>query len=158
MEDIDDAATRILVEITAGQGQALGASFAELAALLEKIGGHLESRLGVCLDTAHLFAAGYDLVSAYDAVISDLDAVIGLGKVGLLHLNDSKAALGSRVDRHEHIGEGRLGPAPFRRIMTDPRLARVPKLIETPKGDEAQRADRRNLNRLRRWAAARSKA
>lgn len=156
--EVDDAATRILVEITAGQGSALGADFDELAALLEQIGGHHETRLGVCLDTAHLFAAGYDLVNDYESVISDLDEVIGLEKVRLIHLNDSKAALGSRVDRHEHIGEGRLGPSPFRRIMSDRRLARVPKLIETPKGDEPVRADRRNLNRLRRWAATRSKA
>ncbi len=157
LEDAGEAATDILLEITAGQGTALGASFTELGWLLAAIGGRFEGRLGVCLDTAHLFAAGYDLVHDYDAVMTELDAVIGLDKVRLIHLNDSRSTLGSRVDRHEHIGEGRMGPAPFRRIMTDRRFARVPKLIETPKGDVPYRADRRNLNRLRRWAYTRSR-
>ncbi len=157
LEDVDDVETAVLLEITAGQGTALGASFGELARVLESIGEPYQKRLGVCLDTAHLFAAGYDLVNRYDAVMSELNTLIGLDRVRLVHLNDSKAGLGSRVDRHEHIARGALGPAPFQRIMTDRRFARVPKLIETPKGEEPNRADRRNLNRLRRWAAARSK-
>ncbi len=120
LEDAGEAATDILLEITAGQGTALGASFTELGWLLAAIGGRFEGRLGVCLDTAHLFAAGYDLVHDYDAVMTELDAVIGLDKVRLIHLNDSRSTLGSRVDRHEHIGEGQIGAAPFRRIMSDP--------------------------------------
>ncbi len=158
LQEADGGTTTVLLEITAGQGTALGASFMELAWILESIGESLEERLGVCLDTAHLFAAGYDLVNSYEAVMSELESRLGLDKVRLLHLNDSRSRLGSRVDRHEHIGEGQIGAAPFRRIMSDPRFRRVPKLIETPKGSEPPRADRRNLNRLRRWATARPRA
>ena len=106
--------------------------------------------MGVCLDTAHLFAAGYDLVEDYDGVITELERVLSLDRIRLLHLNDSKASLGSRVDRHEHIAQGRLGSGPFRRIMCDDRFRHVPKLIETPKGDDPPRSDRRNLAWLRR--------
>ncbi len=147
--------TRVLIEATAGQGTALGSSFEELAELLERIGARFLDRLGVCLDTAHLFAAGYDLAGAYDAVVGDLDRVIGLERVHLLHLNDSKTPLGSRVDRHEQIAKGHLGPAPFRHIMRDDRFRQVPKVIETPKGDDPVRTDRRNLSYLRRCAGNR---
>ena len=150
-------ATRVLIEGTAGQGTALGSSFEELAELLERIGPRCRDRLGVCLDTAHLFAAGYDLTGAYDAVIGELDRMVGLERVRLLHLNDSKAPLGSRVDRHEHIAKGRLGPGPFRQIMRDDRFRLVPKVIETPKGDDPVRADRRNLSYLRRCARGRAR-
>ncbi len=142
--------TRVLIEATAGQGTALGSSFEELAKLLERIGVRFQDRLGVCLDTAHLFAAGYDLAGAYETVIGDLDRVVGLERVHLLHLNDSKTPLGSRVDRHERIGKGYLGPAAFRHIMRDDRFRLVPKVIETPKGDDPIRSDRRNLSYLRR--------
>jgi deoxyribonuclease-4 len=142
--------TRVLIESTAGQGTALGSNFEELAELLERIGPRFRDRLGVCLDTAHLFAAGYDLAGAYDAVVAELDRVVGLERVHLLHLNDSKAPLGSRVDRHEQIGKGHLGAVPFRRIMRDDRFRRVPKVIETPKGEDRVRSDRRNLSYLRR--------
>ncbi|UCC85338.1 MAG: deoxyribonuclease IV [Gemmatimonadota bacterium] len=144
--------TRVLIEATAGQGTALGSSFEELAELLGRIGRRFQDRLGVCLDTAHLFAAGYDLAGAYRDVIGELDRVVGLERVHLLHLNDSKAPLGSRVDRHEQIGKGQLGPAAFRHIMRDDRLRLVPKVIETPKGDDPVRTDRRNLRYLRRCA------
>jgi deoxyribonuclease-4 len=146
--------TRVLIEATGGQGTALGSSFEELAELLERIGA-LQDRLGVCLDTAHLFAAGYDLAGGYEAVVGELDRVVGLERVHLLHLNDSKTPLGSRVDRHEQIGKGHLGPAPFRHIMRDDRFRRVPKVIETPKGDDPVRTDRRNLSYLRRCARSR---
>lgn len=142
--------TRLLIEATAGQGTALGSSFEELAELLERIGPRLQDRLGLCLDTAHLFAAGYDLAGVYEGVVGELDRVVGLERVLLFHMNDSKAPLGSRVDRHEQLGKGRLGPAPFRNIMRDDRFRPVPKVIETPKGDDPVRADRRNLNYLRR--------
>lgn len=142
--------TRVLVEGTAGQGTALGSSFEELAELLERIGPRLQHRLGVCLDTAHLFAAGYDLAGAYDYVIGELNRIVGLERVLLFHLNDSKTRLGSRVDRHEQIAKGHLGPGPFRAIMRDDRFRLVPKVIETPKGDDPVRADRRNLSYLRR--------
>lgn len=144
---------RVLLECTAGQGSALGASFDELAELLEAIGTRYDGDVGVCLDTAHLFAAGYDLVEDYEGVTAELDRILGLDRVGLFHLNDSRASLGSRVDRHEHVGEGCLGAGPFRRILQDPRFRGVPKVIETPKDDDAVRSDRRNLRRLRRYAA-----
>ncbi len=145
-----DGDTTILLEATAGQGTALGMSFEELAAILEGVGSRFRDRLGVCLDTAHLFAAGYDLVSDYDGVMNQLDRTLGIESVGLFHMNDSKTALGSQVDRHETLGAGHLGEAPFRSIMHDPRFAGVPKVIETPKGDDPVRADRRNLRLLRR--------
>ncbi len=145
--------TPILIEATAGQGTSLGASFDELATLLDGIGHEFQDLLGVCIDTAHLLAAGYDLVADYDGVMREFDRLVGLERVRLFHLNDSKTPLGSRVDRHEQIGEGHLGLEPFRRIMRDPRFQSVPKLIETPKGDDPLRNDRKNLRRLRRCAA-----
>lgn len=150
--------TVILFESTAGQGTALGASFAELASLLEGVGDEFQDALGVCLDTAHLLAAGYDLVADYDGVMRELDGLVGLERVRLFHLNDSKTPLGSRVDRHEQIGKGHLGLEPFRRIMRDPRFRNVPKLIETPKGDDPTLSDRKNLQRLRRCAATKTKS
>jgi deoxyribonuclease-4 len=147
--------TRLLLETTAGSGTALGSTFEEMAALIERIPAGLRERLGVCVDTAHVFAAGYDLAHDYQGVWRRFDDVIGLPRLGLLHLNDSKAPLGSRRDRHELIGEGAIGPEPFRRIMTDERFAGVPKVIETPKLDDATATDRRMLRRLRRYAAGR---
>lgn len=144
--------TRLLMELTAGSGTALGSSFEEMAALIDRVPQPHRDRIGVCLDTAHVYAAGYDLVGDYDGVWAAFDDTIGLGRLGLLHLNDSKAEFGSRRDRHELIGEGTLGPGPFRRIMTDPRLAAVPKVIETPKLDDHTKTDRRMLGRLRRYA------
>ncbi len=143
----------VLIEATAGQGTALGASFEELAALLEGVGHEFQHMLGVCIDTAHLTAAGYDLAADYDRVMDELDRQVGVERVRLFHLNDSKTPLGSRVDRHEQIGEGHLGLEPFRRIMRDPRFQDIPKVIETPKGDDPLRNDRKNLRRLRRCAA-----
>ena len=143
--------TRLLMELTAGQGTVLGSTFEEMAALLKKIPANLRKRVGVCLDTAHVFAAGYDLVRDYDGVWTRFGDVLGFASLGLLHLNDSKAPLGSRKDRHEVIGEGAIGAAPFRRIMTDSRLAVMPKVIETPKGDDLVTNDRRTLALLRSW-------
>ncbi len=109
-------------------------------------------RVGVCLDTCHVFAAGYDIRSAegYRKALKEFTACLGLTRLKAIHLNDAKAGLGSRVDRHEHIGVGRLGLESFRRILNDPRLRRVPMILETPKDDDFITADRRNLARLRR--------
>ncbi|HEY4659348.1 MAG TPA: deoxyribonuclease IV [Gemmatimonadaceae bacterium] len=145
---------RLLMELTAGQGTVLGSTFEEMALLLKRIPVTLRRRVGVCLDTAHVFAAGYDLVRDYDGVWARFDDTIGRARLGLLHLNDSKAPLGSRKDRHELIGVGTLGERPFRRIMTDPRLATVPKVIETPKGDDLVTNDRLMVNLLRGFAAS----
>lgn len=144
------AGIRILLETTAGQGSSLGHRFEQLAAILA--GVDQADRVGVCLDTCHVFAAGYDIRTrdGYRKTVEDLDACLGLRRLQAIHLNDSKGGLGSRVDRHEHIGEGRLGLAPFRRLLNDPRLRRVPMILETPKDDDFVAADRRNLARLRR--------
>ncbi len=146
-----DCRTPVLIEATAGQGTALGWRFEELAELLELAGPSHDERLGLCIDTAHIFAAGYDIVGNYDAAMEELERAVGLERVRLFHINDSKTALGSRVDRHEGIADGTLGDRPFRRVMRDERFAGVPKVIETPKGKDPIRADRRNLRRLRRY-------
>lgn len=138
--------TTVLLEITAGTGSALGRDFEELAFLLDAIGG---SRVGVCLDTCHLWAAGYDLAGAYHDVIDRLDDLVGLEHVRLFHLNDSATPFGSRRDRHAHIGAGSMGLEPFRHLLRDGRFAHVPKLLETPKDDDQVAADRMNLDVLR---------
>ena len=144
---------RVLLETTAGSGTALGATFEELAEIIARVPATMQRRVGVCVDTAHIFAAGYDIGREYDEVIARFDDTVGLERLGAMHLNDSKAPLGSRRDRHELIGEGEIGALAFRRIMTDERLAQVPKLIETPKLDDAKKTDGRMLRRLRRYAA-----
>ena len=146
--------TVLLLETTAGSGTALGASFEEMATILARIPPHLQHRVGVCADTAHLFAAGYDLAGDFDGVWARFADTVGIERLRMLHLNDSKAALGSRRDRHELIGEGTIGPDAFRRIMTDPRFVAVPKVIETPKLDDAETTDRRMLTLLRGFAEA----
>jgi deoxyribonuclease-4 len=143
----------VLFENTAGQGTNLGWRFEHLAELLQLVGS---DRAGVCIDTCHLFAAGNDLrgAKAYEATMRALDDTVGLARVRAFHLNDSKHDLGSRRDRHELIAEGAIGEAPFRRIMTDPRLAKVAKVIETPKLDDPEATDRRMLERLREYERA----
>ncbi len=148
---------RVLLETTAGAGTSLGSTFEELARLRELIGGRVRRRVAFCADTCHLYSAGYDLVRDYDGVWARWDALIGLARLHCLHLNDSKTPLGSRRDRHALIGEGSLGPAPFRRIMRDPRFAGVIKVIETPKGDDEFAQDRRMLRRLRGYARVRAR-
>jgi deoxyribonuclease-4 len=140
--------TRLLMEVTAGSGTALGSTFEEMAHLIDAIEPSCRERVGVCVDTAHAFAAGYDLVDDFDGVWQLFDDVIGRERLGMLHLNDSKVPRGSRRDRHELIGEGAIGTEPFRRLMTDARFARVPKVIETPKLDDPEATDRRMLDRL----------
>lgn len=141
--------TMLLMELTAGQGTVLGSTFQEMAVLLERIPTPLHKRLGVCLDTAHIWAAGYDLVTNYEAIWQQFDDELGIRRLGCLHLNDSKAALGSHLDRHELIGEGTIGVDAFRQIMNDTRLVHVPKIIETPKGDTPAETDGRMLRTLR---------
>lgn len=144
----------MLLEGTAGAGTALGATFDELAALRAALPAALRGRVAVCLDTAHLHAAGYDVAGDVEGVWAAFDRRVGLQHLKCLHLNDSRAAFGSRLDRHAWIGEGRIGPEPFRRIMRDPELREVIKIIETPKGDDPLRHDRRMLRRLRAYARA----
>lgn len=141
----------VLLETTAGSGTSLGSTFEELAELRRRIPARLRHRIGFCADTCHLYAAGYDLVHDFDRVWDRWDRVLGLEHLQVLHLNDSKTPFGSRRDRHELIGEGSLGPGPFRRIMTDPRFARLIRIIETPKGQDQVTMDRKMLRRLRRY-------
>jgi deoxyribonuclease-4 len=149
--------TMVLLEHTAGQGTSLGASFDELAAIIGHMHGH--PRVGVCLDTCHLLASGYDIVSArgYARTFDAFDRLVGFDRLKVFHLNDSKKPLGSHVDRHEHIGKGCLGLPPFRRLVNDPRFRHVPMLLETPKGEGRATGpiaidplDEENLNTLRR--------
>ena len=142
----------LLMELTAGQGTVLGSTFEEMAELLARIPAGLQQRVCVCLDTAHVWAAGYDLATDYDGVMQRFGDIIGFERLGCLHLNDSKAALGSHLDRHECIAEGTIGAHAFRRIMTDDRLATIPKIIETPKGDTPAQTDGRMLRLLRSYA------
>jgi deoxyribonuclease-4 len=141
--------TILCLETTAGSGTALGATFEELAAIISLIDPAYQSRVGICLDSCHVYSAGYDLVQDYDGVMARLDDAMGLGRLRVMHLNDSKTPFDSHKDRHELIAEGSLGELPFRRIMNDPRLATVPKVIETPKLDDHTATDTRMLQRLR---------
>lgn len=140
--------TILCLETTAGTGTALGRSFEELASLIDAIPPSLRDRVGVCVDTCHVYSAGYDLVNDFDGVIAEFDRIIGLDRLRVWHLNDSKTPFASNRDRHELIGEGSLGVEPFRRIMTDVRFAHTVRILETPKLDDATRTDRLMLNRL----------
>jgi len=148
--------TMVLLEHTAGQGTSLGATFEQLATIVEHMKGH--TRIGVCLDTCHLLASGYDIVSAegYARTFAQFERLVGLKRLRLFHMNDSKKPLGSRVDRHTHIGEGWIGLDAFRRLVNDRRFAGLPMLLETPKEDrrskaalEIDRLDEKNLKTLR---------
>ena len=143
-----DPGPGVLFETTAGAGSALGWRFDELAALLDAIPSGLADRVGICLDTAHVFAAGYDLATDPVGVLDELDREVGLERLRLLHCNDSAGGLGSRRDRHAGIGEGEIGDHGFAGLLRDPRISRVPRVLETPKGDDPVAADRRNLDRL----------
>ncbi len=145
----------IWLEGTAGQGTVLGSSFEELAELRHSIPLPHRRRVAFCADTCHLYAAGYDLVGDFDGVWRHWDRLLGPSRLRCLHLNDSRTPFGSRRDRHTWIGEGTLGPEPFRRIMRGPRFGSVIKVIETPKGDDPPTADRRMLRRLRAYARSR---
>jgi len=144
--EIDEV--QLLLETSAGQGNHLGHSFTELAWILDHT--RFPQRLGVCLDTCHIFAAGYDLRNreGYEATLAEFQHLIGLEKLKIIHLNDSLRPLGSRKDRHHHIGQGELGLEPFRMLLNDPRLRHIPMILETPKGKELKE-DRKNLALLR---------
>ena len=147
--------TMVLLEHTAGQGTSLGASFEQLASIIGQTNGH--RRMGVCLDSCHLLASGYDLCTpeGYESTFEQFGRVVGFDRLKIIHLNDSKKPLGSRVDRHEHIGRGCIGLEPFRRLVNDRRLRDLPMILETPKAEGRSGAiridpdDERNLNTVR---------
>jgi deoxyribonuclease IV len=146
----------VLLEHTAGQGTSLGATFEQLATMIEHLKG--SPRIGVCLDTCHLLASGYDICSpeGYARTFKQFGRLVGFDRLKVFHLNDSKRPLGSRVDRHEHVGDGFLGIETFRRLVNDPRFRALPMLLETPKTEgrspariEVDPLDQRNLAILR---------
>lgn len=139
---------RSVIEATAGQGTALGHRFEHLRKIIDLI--EEQERMAVCVDTCHVFAAGYDLSTerGYEETFREFDAVVGLDKLVAFHVNDSKRELGSRVDRHEHIGKGRIGIQGFSFLMNDARFDNIPKILETPKGPEMNE-DVENMRVLR---------
>lgn len=154
---LDDLATRssgyrvkIVLENTAGAGNTIGARLEELQAILDQV--RAPERLGICLDTCHLFAAGYDIRAAegYAATMERCDDTVGVKSVIAFHLNDAKAPLGSGLDRHEHIGKGHIGLTAFRLLLNDRRFRRVPMVLETPKDEDWDVRNLRTLRRLRR--------
>ena len=149
------AKVRLLLELTAGQGSCVGCSFEELAEMLARAG---ERRLGVCLDTQHLWAAGIDWTTprGYERMFADFDRVVGLAHLEAFHLNDSKKPLGARVDRHAIIGEGLIGARPFARLVRDERFAALPAFLETPPLPSGEESFALGLSRLRGLASRRS--
>jgi deoxyribonuclease-4 len=135
-QDMPDMAiaVQILLETTAGQGNTLGDRFEHFARIIEMV--EEDARVGICLDTCHCFAAGYNISipEGYEVTMEEFDRIIGLDRLKLIHLNDSKGAVGTRVDRHAQIGQGHLGMEPFRLLLQDNRLAHLPFILETPKG------------------------
>ena len=147
-----DLEAKILIETTAGQGTSLGFRFEHLASIIEQV--EQPERLGVCLDTCHIFAAGYDLRTpeSWNRTMDEFQRLVGFEWLQAIHVNDSKKDLGSRLDRHDHIGEGALGLEAFRCLMQDQRLEGIPKVLETHKGPDLE-DDRRNLATLRQLAS-----
>ncbi len=140
---------KVLLETTAGQGTNLGFKMEHLRDLIGR--SSYPERLGTCLDTCHVFAAGYDLreEEAYEETLDRFDGIVGLDTIGCFHLNDSRKPLGSKIDRHANIGAGELGEQPFRRLLIDPRFVAVPMLLETPGGESVWKTELRTLKRLR---------
>jgi len=138
----------LLLETTAGQGSHLGYKFEHLSEIIETVDE--KEKIGVCLDTCHIFAAGYDISNeyGYKKTFEDFNKIIGIDRLKAFHINDSKKGLGSRVDRHEHIGKGRIGLTAFRLLLNDRRFENIPMILETPKG-KTMREDKRNLSVLR---------
>jgi deoxyribonuclease IV len=145
---LPDGTTSLAIETTAGQGTTLGSRFEEIAAIIDAVED--KTRVSVCLDTCHIYVAGYDISTkeTFDRVIEQFDAIIGLGRLSVIHLNDTLKGLGSRRDRHAHIGDGELGREPFGYFLRDPKLDGLPGILETPKEDDFE-DDRRNLETLR---------
>lgn len=141
--------TTVLLELTAGSGTTIGDTFERLASVIAGVPTALARRVGVCVDTCHAWAAGYDLAGDWDGVWSRFDDEIALERLLLFHVNDSKTPFGSRVDRHEHLGRGTLGVDAFRRLMNDERFSDIPKLLETPKENDPLTCDVMNLDFLR---------
>ena len=139
----------LLMETTAGQGTCLNSSFEELAKIIDLCGGH--PRLCVCLDTCHVFAAGYDIRTeeTYAATMAEFDRIVGVDRLKVVHCNDSKNPFGSRKDRHENLGDGEIGPVAFECLVNDPRLENVPIVVETP---EADTMHEQNVAKLWAWA------
>jgi deoxyribonuclease-4 len=142
---------KICLETTAGQGSAIGFRFEHIAEIIVRVKEN--QRLGVCYDTCHTFAAGYDIrtKTSYESTFKEFDKLIGLEKLKVFHMNDSMKDLNSRVDRHQHIGEGKIGLEGFRLLMNDPRWEKIPKILETPKEGGTEK-DKKNLNVLRKLA------
>jgi deoxyribonuclease-4 len=157
LEASSSSPVRVALENTAGQGTCLGYRLEHLAQIFERV--KKPGRLGICLDTAHFFAAGYDIRTprGWESAIQEVDSLIGLKEVLAFHLNDSKTDLGSRVDRHEHIGRGKIGRQAFARIVNDARFRNLPGCLETPKSDDL-REDIENLAVLRSLVKGRKKA
>jgi len=148
-DSLSEVNTRLLLETTAGQGSSVGHTFEQIASIMEQIEN--KSLVGVCLDTCHIFAAGYDIrdQKSYTKTIDCFNDVIGLSNLYLIHLNDSKKVFASKVDRHDHIGEGYIGLGAFALVMNDEALSHIPKILETPKGEAPQEWDPINLKKLR---------
>lgn len=147
--ELVEGPTVVLLELTAGSGTSIGATFDRLAAIIRRLPAEQAARVGVCFDTCHAFAAGYNLVDDWDGVWARFEGVLGIQRLRLFHVNDSKHPLGSHKDRHEHLGQGTLGVEPFRRLMNDVRFRLVPKLLETPKEGDPLTFDTMNLDFLR---------
>lgn len=143
--------SRVLLETTAGQGSTIGHEVAQLRQIIEQV--KQPDRIGICIDTCHVFAAGYDIrqENDYERFVDEIARFIGIDRVACIHTNDSKGDCGSRLDRHEHITKGKIGKVGFANVLNDPRLAAVPRILETPKGVDGRGAnlDRVNINRMK---------
>ena len=147
-EQTDGYRVKSVIETTAGQGTAIGYRFEHLRRIIDLV--EQQERMAVCVDTCHIFAAGYDIVTeaGYEQTFREFDSIVGLPRLVAFHVNDAKRERGSRVDRHEHIGEGTIGKAGFRLLMNDDRFQTIPKILETPKGPE-MKEDVKNMRVLR---------
>lgn len=140
-----ESKTKLVLETMAGQGSGVCHTFEQIAYIIDRV--EQKDRIGVCLDTCHVFAAGYNLAQDYTQVMTMFDAVLGLGRLSVIHVNDSKKELGSRVDRHEHIGQGHIGLEAFKSLFNDPRLWHISKILETPKDSDLD--DIRNIETIK---------